>query len=196
MLDNSLVGFATKDKTIRTILRQKLSVGLDDKVNKTLALLRKERKAGSFSQDTQIIPGVKILSDPDDTNDAHYKSPVGRLLEISNQTIRSGKYFAVHIELSPKDISNLSLFGFICKSTAAVQSTMRVCLRSHLQDRVIDSFFDKQVVCIPDESIHMDVIDVTRRNNVPATAKWRELVLLLPNDSFEIAINDLRIFAI
>ena len=173
-----------------------LPVVLDKKVNKTLALLEKKKYSGSFSQNTQIIPGVRILLDPDDTNDAHYKSPVGRLLEISNKTTQNGRYFALHIELSPMDISDLSLFGFICKSTAAEQSIMQVCLRSHLQNRVIDSFFDKQVVCIPEECTHMDVIDVTHRNNVPATVIWRELVLLLPNDSFEIAVNDLRVFAI
>lgn len=174
-----------------------LALGPDGHANHTLTVLRNDSRDGSLSSDLDILPGFSIHADPALELSGNYSSPEGRILDLDTHVgANPGHWLALHLKLPAQDIRNNGVLGFVSRSSAPEILVARACLRSGTQDGFEDCFFDKHILVRPEETVHMDVLSVQYREQIPTQASWRELILFLPTQSFKLSLIDLRIFLV
>ena len=108
----------------------------------------------------------------------------------------AGEWVGLHFEFPARDISGAGVMGFAARFSAADTCVVQACLRSMTEDGFQDCFFDKHLLLRPEESSHLDALQIGYRDSLPMHAKWRELILFLPTESFSLALIDLRLFLV
>jgi len=177
--------------------RANLVPGPDGQANYSLGVLREKAAHGPLGTSTKFIEGFSFQADPLLKMGGDYRSPVGRLLDISAKPASdAGSWCALHLSLPARDLSEDSLIGFVARIAAPEIAVARVSLRSQTSEGFVDSFFDKHMLFRPEDSTHMDVMQAHFSAEVPARADWRELVVFLPVQAFDISFLDLRVFVI
>lgn len=144
----------------------------------------------------EFTPGFFLHSDPKLGLSGAYSSSPGRLLDLEVQTTGPGDWAALHQALPLPDLTSLSYIGFLCRITAPEIHMLRVCLRSGLEGGgFTDQFFDKHILTADRPFSHMDALYLDACPELPVTAPWRELVLFLPCQPFQISLQHLHAFA-
>ena len=148
-----------------------------------------------------LAPGLSLHSDPELELAGHYRSPPGRLLELEATPGASGRWFALHLDLPPLALQDLSYFGLVCRSSAPTPFFMRACLRSGLHsgptdEGFRDSFLDKHILPAERAESHVDALYLDSDPELPLTAPWRQLVLFFPCTSFKLNLMHLHPFVL
>lgn len=173
-----------------------IALGADGQANHTLSLLRASDAQGPLSADTKLVPGLWLNADPALGLGGSFSSPAGRLLEISATTANPGNWIGLHATLPVDDLSGVGVIGFAARIAAPDTHIVRACIRSGTENGFEDCFFDKHLLFRPEEASHLDAIAVGRRLDLPDRAPWRELILFLPTQSFDLSLIDLRVFVV
>jgi len=114
-----------------------------------------------------------------------------------NYTVhRPVSWLALHLSVGGIDLRDAAVFGVVCKSRAPEATTFQFCLRSPTADGFRDAFLPKHVVSYAQTSTHIDLLKLDSREDVPAQAKWRDLVLFFSTQSAAIELIDLRVFVV
>lgn len=174
-----------------------IALGADGEANHRLALLRQQDSHGTLSENTEFMPGFFLNADPALALRGQYRSPKDHLLEFSAQTDAAARgWVGLHLNWPLHSLRDLGVIGFAARGHAAEMTLMRICLRSGTEEGFTDCFFDKHILLRPEEASHVDALSWRQRDEIPEQALWRELVLFLPSHGFELALTDLRVFAV
>lgn len=174
-----------------------IAVGGDAQANHALSLLRSARTEGTLGRHVPLVPGVDLHAAPGLGLSGRYSAPQGIVLDLEAEiTGTPDGWFALHVALPTTDIGTCGICGFAARLRAAQICTIRACLRSGTEDGFTDAFFDKHLIARPDETCHLDALALALRDDVPAHAPWRELILFLPITSLRICLIDLRVFLV
>ena len=168
----------------------------DRQANQTLAALRASRDSGPLTGETVFLPGLTLHADPTLRISGSYTSPTGRLLDITAHMAGDGNWCGLHIALPANDLTQYAMVGFAARFSAGHTQVARACLRSGVEDGFVDHFFDKHLLLRPQEASHLDALSVHHSQNVPLQAPWREVIVFLPTQDFQVSLIDLRIFVV
>ena len=177
-------------------MEHNLDFGAEAQGNHTLAALRGLEHQGEVASDVRFSPGVFISSDPESDITTRVDCTLGQLLDLTCKGTRPGRWLSLNIELGAYDLTGRSVIGIMCKTRSEDTQTFRVCLRSGLQGGFQDAFFSKRVISYKEESTHADVMKLAERDDVPAQAPWRELILFLPPELRQVSLGDLALFGV
>jgi hypothetical protein len=161
-----------------------------------LETLRAGISAGPLDNTVHFAPGIKLFADPSDALIGTWTSPAQRLLEIRTDEDFSGDWLGLHIALDLAPLRDVTFLGFACRTAAATETLVRVCIRSGLEDGFSDQFFSRHILSLPEPLTHTDALYVPATPGLPDAAPWRELVLFLPREQLDWHLHDLRIFAL
>lgn len=143
--------------------------------------MRLSTYAGPLSNEVHFQAGLTLRADPSLGVSGNFRSPSGRLLELTTRTTGTGDWLALHCALHIEDLARGSWLGFFCRSAAPKPLMIRVGIRSgHPGGGFSDCFFDKHILSDPELRNHVDVIHLETTLSLPRTSPWRELVLFLP----------------
>lgn len=173
-----------------------LTLGADGQANHTLDVWRQQTSEGTLNAHLEFLPGLNMHLDPEMDLQGTFRSPKGRLFEFEAQTAKPGRWVGLHVALPAHDLHHVGIVGFGARINAGSVYVARACLRSSTPDGFVDCFFDKHLLFRPEEASHIDAISVAHRDNVPIQATWRELILFLPTESFQLSVIDLRLFVV
>lgn len=173
-----------------------LDFGITADANHALAVLRGMELAENLAPDQHFAPGIFLSVDPESDTKARLTSAPGRLFDLTCTTRRPGRWLSLNVVLGPCDLSRCSVLTLMCKSRAPHTLTFRACLRSGYEGGFVDAFFQKRVISYGEESVHADVMKPGEREDVPATAAWRELILFFPTELQQITLTDLALVGI
>lgn len=174
-----------------------IAPGADGQANHTLSVLRGGKFEGALASDVSFLPGLKLNADPALELSGRYHSPAGRLLEIDAKTgPNPGGWVGLHLDIPAEDLSNAGVLGFAARFAAPEITVARVCLRSGTKGGFEDCFFDKHLLLRSEEASHVDALPIHSREGLPLRAPWRELVIFLPTQTFQMSLIDLRAFIV
>ncbi len=173
-----------------------LDFGITADANHALAVLRGMEISDTLAADQHFAPGIFLSVDPESDTKVRLTSAPGRLCDLDCTTKRPGRWLSLNVELGACDLSRCSVLTLMCKSRAPHTLTFRACLRSGYEGGFVDAFFQKRVIAYGEESVHADVMKPGARDDVPATAPWRELILFFPADLHQITLTDLALVGI
>ncbi|MAW08318.1 MAG: hypothetical protein CME61_08580 [Halobacteriovoraceae bacterium] len=173
-----------------------LNFGVDADANHALAILRASELDQSAVSDEPIVPGVFLSFDPESGTTGQIRSNANRLLNFTGQAARPARWLSLNIKLGACDLSQSSIFGFVCKTRSDVTMSFNACLRSGLGDGFSDVFFGKRIVSFNQPSTHVDLFKLDERDDIPLKANWRELLLFFPTELEQIDLVDLRLFVV
>lgn len=177
--------------------RDNLGFGADGDLNHKLAILRGGTSSGRLATTADIAPGVKLFSDPVLELQGEYRSPAGALLELDVKAKpQNGAWAGLHFLLGAADMQDAGVIGFAARIAAPETLMLKACVRSGTPEGFVDCLFDKHLLFRAEEASHVDALPIGRRENLPRTAPWRELILFLPLEDFELSLLDLRVFIV
>lgn len=172
-----------------------LSLGPEGQANHALSVLHRQTCAGDLTSRVDFVPGVFLNSDPALALSGQWRAPEERLLELDAQTNgTAGGWMGLHIVMPASDLRQKALLGFATRIAAPESVLIRACLRSGQEGGFVDSFFNKHLLFTSEAALHLDAMELTQRDDVPAQALWREVVFFLPPRSFKLSFLDLRLF--
>lgn len=175
---------------------ENIALGPDGQVNHALAVLRSGSREGELEQHVHFLPGIDLHADPALDLKGRFRSPEGRILELSAQPAGRGDWCALHLNFPARDLRNYGVMGFALRGAAPQMQVLRACVRSGKEDGFTDCFFDKHILLRPEESSHVDALPVSGGLALPPEAPWREMILFLPPAAFDLTLVDLRVFLI
>lgn len=173
-----------------------IALGPDGEANHKLAVLRAKKREGKLADVVRLLPGVEMHCDPALKVEGTYRSPAGRLLEIDARMRGEGSWIGLHLSLPARNLAGMGVLGFAARASAVETLVLSACIRSGTDDGFQDCFFDKHLLLRPEEASHLDALPVGYRDELPQKARWRELILFLPKTDFQLALIDLRVFAV
>ena len=177
-------------------MEHNLDFGAEAQANHSLAILRAMECDETVAPDARFAPGIFLSMDPESDTQAQVVSRPGMLADIRFTTTRPGQWLSLNIELGAFDLTGRDVIGFMCKSRAEDTITFRACLRSGAEGGFQDAFFGKRVISYDTPSTHADLIKLDARDDIPATAPWRELLLFFPPDLRQLSLTDLSLFGV
>ena len=161
----------------------------------TLAALRGLTYAGPAADTQHLVPGVFFSLDPEGRTTVQVDSRPGSLLTMRFHVERPGRWLSLNLGVGAADFAGCRVISFACKSDAREVTSFRVCLRSGHAGGYRDVFFPKAVLCSPDTSVHMDVLELSA-SDIPTQALWRELVIFFERETLEATLHDFRLTVI
>ncbi|SEL28522.1 hypothetical protein SAMN05421666_3367 [Roseovarius nanhaiticus] len=174
-----------------------LALGGDAHANHALSMLRASVPEGILAHHVPLAPGIALHAAPGLGLSGRYASPRGIILELdAAMTGARGGWFALHIALPAYALADHGVFGFAARLRAPQVCSIRACLRSGTEDGFVDAFFEKHLIARPDETSHLDALALALREDVPAHAPWREVILFLPIGTVRLCLIDLRMFLV
>lgn len=174
-----------------------IQLGPDAEINQLIRILKAQSPGGGIPCETPISPGVRFSFDPEAQFQGHLRPEVEGLLSFRVEKIEETGWFALHVMLGGADLSDYSVIGFVCKSDAPSSLALKTCIRSGTESGFVDCFFEKHVVAYAETSVHLDVIDLSRKPDFPQQAPWRDFVMFFPNDKpTDLTLRDLRFFIV
>lgn len=177
-------------------MEHNLDFGAEAQANHALAVLRAQSFDRKVASGEQFSPGVFVLLDEESDTSVHATSQPGTLLDLSFKTRRPSRWLSLNIQMGECDLTGRDIAGFMCKVTSEATMTFRVCVRSGHDGGFQDAFFGKRVISYSAPSTHADLMKLAERDDVPAQAPWRELMLFLPPDVQQISLKDLALFGV
>ncbi len=178
-------------------MEHNVDFGAEAQANHSLAILRAmECKGDAVKADARFAPGIYLSMDPEGDTKVRLTSRPGMLADLQFTTKRPGGWLSLNIELGAFDLTGRDVIGFMCKSRAEDTITFRACLRSGTEGGFQDAFFGKRVISYDTPSTHADLIKLDEREDIPATAPWRELLLFFPTDLRQLSLTDLSLFGV
>lgn len=174
-----------------------IALGPDGQANHTLDILRAEVREAPLTTDVELLPGLSLHADPALEIEGTCRSPEGCILELDARSgTGRGEWFGLHLGLPATDLGNRGVLGFAARIAAPEVQLVRACVRSGVEGGFVDCFFDKHLLFYPEEASHLDALPVHQRDALPLEARWRELILFLPPESFRLSLLDLRLFIV
>lgn len=173
-----------------------LDFGMAADATQTLAVLRAMTLGQDIASGERFVPGLFLAIDGASDTKARIESQPGMLLDLECKTRRPGGFLSLNLELGECDLSRYNVLGIMCKSVAPETLTFRACLRSGTEDGFVDAFFAKRVISFAQESVHADLMKLAEREDIPAQAPWRELILFLPPDLHRLSLRDFALFGV
>lgn len=173
-----------------------IALGPDGQANHALAVLRAESREGELGEHVHFLPGIDLRADPALQLAGRYRSPEGRILELSARPGGQGSWCALHLGFPAGSLQPYGVLGFALRGAAPQMQVLRACLRSGTEEGFSDCFFDKHVLLRPEESSHVDALQAAGRPGLPPEAPWRELILFLPSAACDLTLTDLRVFLV
>lgn len=177
-------------------MKDNVFTGPDAQANHILGMLRDGEMSEALTAQTRLLPGLHFHADESLGISGQYHSPAGGMLDLDVRTTGDGAWAALHLALNAPDLSPFGVIGLACRTSAPETRVIRPCLRSGTPDGFEDCFFDKHILSQPEESSHLDALPVHRRDRLPLTSSWRELILFMPTESFRWSLIDLRVFIV
>lgn len=173
-----------------------VALGADGQANHALTVLRQQELSGDLAQNVTFVPGVMMNADPELGLSGTWQSPDNRVLHFDASIQGLGNWLGLHISVPIQDTRGKGIIGFAARIQAPDIFIARASLRSGAENGFVDCFFDKHLLFTPDEATHVDALQLHQRDNIPATAPWREIVLFLPTESFKLDLLNLRVFVV
>ncbi|KAA8610029.1 hypothetical protein [Salipiger aestuarii] len=173
-----------------------ITIGADGQANQTLDLLRAEQRTGELGTEAGILPGLGFHADPELNLSGSWTTEPGRLLDIQADVPGIGGWAGLHLSLPIASTRGRGIIGFAARLQAPEIFVARACLRSGREGGFVDCFFEKHLLFTPDETSHVDVLQIAHRDTIPEEAPWRDLILFLPTESFRLSLIDWRVFAV
>lgn len=173
-----------------------LQLGPDAQVNHTLAVLRSQKNTQKLADGVSPVPGLFFMIDHAGEVDGQCVTGGGSLLRLDYTIGNRPRWLALHVQFGEADLTAATLLGIVCKSMATEAAIFRICLRSSTPDGFVDTFMPKHVVSFAEESTHIDLLRLDGNADVPAQAKWRELILFFQTTTAIFDIRDLRVFIV
>lgn len=164
--------------------------------NQALSKLRAGTRDGKLASHVNFGRGIDLRADPALQLGGRYASPRGRILELSAQPAGQGAWCGLHLKLPDGGLQGYGALGFVLRGMAPQMQLLRGCVRSGTSEGFSDCFFDKHVLLRPEESSHADALMLTGGPQLPLQAPWRELILFLPAEAFELTLSDWRVFLV
>ncbi|MBC9248514.1 hypothetical protein H4P12_17775 [Paracoccus sp. 11-3] len=173
-------------------------LGPDAQVRFSLQMLRAYEGRGKIAaEQTPIIDGVFLSTDPDANVTGEYEASAANLLKLR---IRPGKnparWQAMHLVMGPLDLGDAAVIGVVARSQAPSSFTTRICLRSGQDGQFVDTFFPKTMVSFAQTSTHLDVLEISKLTDLPRQAQWRDLILFFQGSDVDLNLLDLRFFVV
>lgn len=173
-----------------------LMLGPDAQANHTLALLRGMALEGDMVSGEELVPGLWFDIDPAAEAEGQYSSREGELISARFNVPKPGQWLGLHVNLGTARLSSRSLVGLVCRSTAPEPVTARICLRTGVGDGFTDRFFTKRMISFDKPSMHLDALQLTGAEGGALEETWRQIIIFFDVRSFEMTIEDLRLFLV
>lgn len=173
-----------------------ITIGADGQANQTLAQLRAEQRTGELAAETALLPGLRFHADPALNLSGRWASEPDKLLDMQVDIPGIGGWVGLHLSLPVASTRGRGIIGFAARIQTPKIFVARACLRSGRENGFVDCFFEKHLLFTPEESSHVDVLQIALRDTIPEDAPWRELILFLPTESFRMSLIDWRIFVV
>ena len=173
-----------------------LMLGPDAQVNHALALLRGLTAEGAVVSGTPLVPGIWFDLDPEGRAEGRYRSRPGELISARLDVGVPGRWLALHLDLGTTRLDTEAVLGFVCRSSASQTITARACLRTGSADGFTDRFFGKRIVSFDRPSTHLDALPLGGDEGSAKDETWRQLVLFFEVRSFDLTLQDLRVFLV
>jgi len=141
------------------------------------------------------MTNFQLHCDPKSRSVTRYTLRPKEGLHLQSETQTPGQWRGLHVALGPLNLDQAALIGFHLKNRAPSAISYRACLRSGLDDGFVDHFFDLDIVAYNAPVAHTDLLRIEEQRRLPRQAPWREFILFLPTQSFELQLSDLRLFA-
>ncbi|CUJ17039.1 hypothetical protein [Cognatishimia activa] len=174
----------------------KFSSNSEKRVNDALAMLRERTQEGDLSDHVKIAKDIYLNADPNLGLGGRFQSTIGDIVTIDAQTPSNGYWIGLHIKLSSRDFGDAGVIGFASRGHAPEYTIVNPCIRSGTTDGFVDCFFDKHMLLHADSARYVDAVSIEDRDELPAKAPWRELILFLPTKDFQLTLTDLRVFVV
>ncbi len=162
--------------------------------NRNLSKLRKGQRHGDLGNSLDVAPSVSLHADPALGLTGRYMSDAGTLLKLDAKVRSDGDWMGLHIHLPVGDLQGQMTLGFACKGSAPSYTMVSPCIRSGTDEGFRDCFFEKHILFHDESTTHIDALAIGHQDDLPLFAKWRQIVLFLPVESFELTLEDFRVF--
>ena len=176
-----------------------LLIGPDAQARFALQMLRAHDGKGTIAGEiTTLAEGSFLSVDPEGQVKGSFKSSRKDVVSLKMTAPRSSppRWQALHVVMGAADLTDAAAVGLMARTRAPQALATRVCLRSGRDGQMLDSFLDKQIVSYSEPSTHLDLLDLSRRTEIPRRADWREMILFFRPGPVEIDILDLRLFIV
>lgn len=175
---------------------ENIVLGADGRANQAISTLRIANTMGDLIHDVTIAPGLTLHIAPELEVSGKWRSEEAVVLDLDAVLSGQDGWVGLHLALPFESTLSYGMLGFAARTKARTMTEVRVCLRSGTESGFEDHFFEKPLLFSPQETTHLDVIELNSIVPVPQRAHWRELILFLPTQSFSLRLIDLRIFLV
>ncbi len=173
-----------------------LLLGPEAGINHSLALLRADSFERPVDPRVDLGPNVFFSVDPEASVSGSITSAPGTLLSLHLTPHGPTRWISIHMKLGGSDLRQVQILGVICRSQAPKSMTFRMTLRSGVAGGFVDTMFRKTAVAYAEDSVHLDLIDLSRDLSVPREAPWREIILMFDTTAIEVTLLNFGVFSI
>jgi len=148
-----------------------------------------------FSSHGDLCNGAFINTDPGAGLKGKLSSKDGEMFSLrlrAKPGIRSG-WQAFHLQLGNVNLLDSGVICVMLKTLAPVSVATKVCFRTLKHDGFVDTFFPKTLVSFGQPSVHLDMLDLDSRSDIPLDAANRELILFFQSPNMEFTLQDMRV---
>lgn len=149
----------------------------------------------AISSGQALVPGVTFWLDAEQGQQSLHGGPArGGGVNIKTKVEAPGRWMGLHFQLGDHALADLAVLGVYSQQRAARAMTWRMCLRSGTADGFVDHFFDKHTVAYAASATHVGTLELAAQTGLPRGTTWRELILFFHPESFDLTVQDLRLF--
>lgn len=144
--------------------------------------------------ETRLPGGLLLHADPEGLHEGRWSSPSGRLLELTVEARRPGRWLALHVPLEPWEPTGTLWVALLLRATAYPATVLRPALRRGRAEGFEDLFGERHLLAQGREGDGAVLWPLDRLGAEPGP--WREMVLFLPSAaSFRLSLHALRVLA-
>lgn len=166
-------------------------------VNKRIAALREKEITQSVKPDEALHKGIVFHQDGEHPRNTEVTSPKGDLLRLKASENLKSRWTVMHFHLGKLDLSKMDVAGVVIRSRSHGLATVsKICLRSGNGDTFSDYYFPKHLVSSAAEGSHLDALDLSKIDDIPRTAQWRDLVIFFSDRDVDVTLHNLRFFVV
>lgn len=173
-----------------------IALGADGRANHAISTLRLTNRTGDLVHNVTFIPGLTLHIAHDLEVSGRWRSEEGVALDLEATLLGDNGWAALHIAMPFESTVPYGMLGFAARTQASTATESRICLRSGVESGFEDTFFEQNLVFLPQETSHLGVLEFHNYTSVPQRAPWRDLIVFLPAHSFSLRLIDFRIFLV
>ena len=160
-----------------------------------LGALRAEVSSGAAENNEEIVPGVYLSWDEDETQiDIIYDSPDWASLSLDYTVQGTPRWLSLNLALGEGQFEPGDVIGLVLEGYAAGKLIIPVRLRSSIEGETFDTVCDDTIAIYPNNGVSTVLMTIEYGNSVAGREGYHTLMLGLPAGRAAMTLRNMRVF--